>query len=232
MALPACITRPASVCVDEVDLGQPAVAAEDVGEALVGREDDRGVREVAEPGDAADRGPLRAVHDQERPARPLHHHPEIAGGADLAGRRRQRQRVSDRARTRIMARPSSRYPAIQAASASVRSGRQGGIAVPAGRRGSPRPPPRANGRPAPRDGCRGRGRRPASARGRSRSPAATRCASSAARPSGSPPASAGAARSSSASAPSRMQAPRDAARRRPRAIQSTGTGSIARPPGR
>ena len=171
MALPAWITRRATVSVEQIDLAQPAVPPEHVGEALVGREDDRGMREVAEAGDAADGGALGPVHDQERPAGALHHHPEIAGGADIPGCGRQGEREQERDEADHGAAPSSRYSAIHAAS-RLGEQRAARAASPsrACRRGSRRrAPPRAD-RPAPRDGCRARGRRRASARGRSRSP--------------------------------------------------------------
>ncbi|EXI66616.1 MAG: hypothetical protein AW08_02521 [Candidatus Accumulibacter adjunctus] len=71
--------------LQQVDLGQPAVPAEDVGMAPVAREHHRRVRQVAETADAGVRLPLRGVDEGHVAAAAFDDDAEVAGTAQ--GRR-------------------------------------------------------------------------------------------------------------------------------------------------
>jgi hypothetical protein len=67
--------------LEQVDLGQPAVATEDVGIARVARIHHRGVRQVAQAADTGIGLAGRGVHQRDMAAGALDHQPEVAGAA-------------------------------------------------------------------------------------------------------------------------------------------------------
>ena len=76
---------------DKVELCQPAVASEDVGETLVRREHDRGVREIAKPFDPRDCGAIRLIDDQDGPGAAFDHDAKITGRSDVIAQSGQRR---------------------------------------------------------------------------------------------------------------------------------------------
>ena len=90
--------------LEQIDLGEPAVAAEHVGVAAVAAEHDRGVAEVAQALDPAERGPVRGLDDlhrarsrarrrgRDRRCRAAQRRPRAASGSDQ-GEPGQRRRL-------------------------------------------------------------------------------------------------------------------------------------------
>ncbi len=120
--------------LQHVHLRQPAVAAKDIGMTLVGREGHRGVAEIAQAIDARKGFMRHPVHQQDRPGGALDDQAQSASGAGLGGRgghgQHQQGKRCGGKETDHCAGSLRRYSAIHSASASVRSARQGGMAVP------------------------------------------------------------------------------------------------------
>src|SRR5262249_41863815 len=116
-----------------VDFAEPAVTTKQIGEALVAREDCRGMRQVAESRNASQRCSLAGVQDDDRSGGSLNNDPEVAGAAQFNGMQRRgtrRPKKQCEISSHHPSFPDLSAPAFRRASAPVSSVRQGGMGVP------------------------------------------------------------------------------------------------------
>ena len=83
MALPDWMMRLTIFASSMIDLGEPAIAAEDEGVAAVARIDGGGVGKIAEAADAGVGLTCRGVDQRDVAAGPFDNQAEIAGAAQL-----------------------------------------------------------------------------------------------------------------------------------------------------
>ena len=115
----------------QVHLGHAAVAAENVGIALVARVHERGVRQVAQPGDLAERRAPGGLDEHHAARCPLDHEPQIARAAQRGCRTAKTEQCKTENQDAFhFANPFFSCSTIQRASSSEMCPRQAGIAVP------------------------------------------------------------------------------------------------------
>ena len=107
MLLPAWTMRRSILARQQIDLGQPAVAAEHEGEAAIPTEDRGCVREIAQALDRAEAGAAGGLDHLHAARRALDHDAEIAGAAQHAvgaGSRGARRQQDEAQMSAVMAR--------------------------------------------------------------------------------------------------------------------------------